>query len=70
MEFVFDHDLSKKLIMIGASKVHMDLPNGTSIAQQKVTMLLYGGKKNFSTAQYSGFVMETNDASKNHSGKK
>ena len=54
----FDHDLSNKSILIGDSKVDMDLPNGTSVSNRKVTPLLDGGNNLlFSTARYCYFVM-------------
>ena len=55
---VFDRDLYKKFILIGASKVEMDLPNDTSIYHRKLTPLLDGGNNLlFSTAQYCDFFV-------------
>ena len=68
---VFDHDLSKKLILIGDYKVETDLSNVTSIAHWKLTPLLDGGKSPpFSTAQHRNFVMAQNGVAKHHNGKK
>ena len=68
---VFDRDLYKKFILIGASKVEMDLPNDTSIYHRKLTPLLDGGNNLlFSTAQYCDFVVTLNDVANHHSGKK
>ena len=55
---VFDSDLSNKSILIGASKVEMDLPNGTSIYHCKATLLLDGGNNLlFSTSQNCDFFV-------------
>ena len=52
-QVVFDHDLSKKLILIRDSRGYLDLPNGTSVSHLKVTPLLDGGKiSSLSIAQY------------------
>ena len=68
---VFYHNFSDKLILIGYSKVDMDLPNGTYIAHRKVTPLIDGGNNFlFFTAHYRYFIMAANDFSKHRIGKK
>ena len=55
---VFYIDLSKKSILLGASKVDMNLPNSTSISHHKLTQLLdEGNNLLFSIVQYCNFVV-------------
>ena len=67
----FDHDLSNKSILIGDSKVDMDLPNGNPIDHNKVTPLLeWSNNLLLYTAQYCDFIMVVNNVAKHHSGNK
>ena len=71
IRFVFGHDFSNKSILIGTSKVGMELPNGTSIDHWKTNPLLNGGGNLlFSRAHNCDFLMTLNNVSKHHIGKK
>ena len=71
IRFVFGHDFSNKSILIGTSKVGMELPNGTSIDHWKTNPLLNGGGNLlFSRAHNCYFLMTLNNVSKHHIGKK
>ena len=67
---VFDHDLSKKPILISDSMTDMDLENVADVAHLKYNPLLYVGYNYLLSIAYAhGFVIAKNRVDKHHSGK-